>query len=528
MYSMTWLIALGVGISFAVSLLLVPLVRALARAVGMVDHPDGERKLHDEPIALAGGVAVYGAVAATFAALLIIDRASGSEPLLGYLSLQWYVLFAAAGAIMLVGLIDDAWSLRGRQKLLLQCLIVLVLIQSGTIVNQISILGLTLDLGLFAYPITMLWLLLAINALNLLDGADGMATTAGCVISAGLAVLGLQTGSVLCAMVALALSGALLGFLVYNRPPASIFLGDAGSMMIGLFVGVLAVWSAVKESTMLASAPVAILALPLLDSTAAVVRRGLTGRSIYATDRGHLHHLLQAKYGPVGMLWIVAALCLTTTTTAVLAVTLDLPWLAAVGTGLIVAALVLTRSFGHSECRLLLGRGWHFLQSFLVHPHNCDTHRQHHQVRLQGDGKWDTVWEPLVEFAKTHELSKLKIDLSLAWLHEGYHATWQSMRLPEKALQLTVRIPLFARRGDDRLPIGRLEIVAPGGDTGVYERMADLSVKLADLGPEIDAIVTELEQAATQSLRKTPDEPAALPGPRHAPSPNPAPVGARS
>ena len=158
----------------------------------------------------------------------------------------------------------------------------------------------------------------------------------------------------LTAIVAFGLSGALAGFLVFNKPPASIYLGDAGSMTIGLCVGVLAVWSSVKESTVLASAPVAILAIPLFDSSAAILRRWLTGRSIYASDRAHLHHLLQERFGPVKMLIVVAGLCVTTTALSVLSVLLRQPWLAGVGVVIVLGLLVLTRSFGHAECQLLV------------------------------------------------------------------------------------------------------------------------------------------------------------------------------
>ena len=133
-------------------------------------------------------------------------------------------------------------KLRGRQKLLLQILIISALVGAGTNVEKLGFFGYELNLGPFSYPITLLWLLIAVNALNLIDGADGMATTAGCIISFGLACLSLQYGASLHSLVALSLAGGLLAFLVYNKPPATIFLGDAGSMMIGLFVGVLAVW----------------------------------------------------------------------------------------------------------------------------------------------------------------------------------------------------------------------------------------------------------------------------------------------
>ena len=497
------LIAICILISIAASLLLVPMVRAAAHRIGMVDHPDSERKLHRESVALGGGLAVFLALIAAFVATILIDRQFFGYSL-GYVSISWYLLFFSAGAILLVGLIDDAWTLRGRQKLLLQCLIIVGLVGSGTVIHAVNLLGYELQLGIFAYPLTVLWLLVAVNALNLIDGADGVATTAGAIICFGFGVLSLQHGAALTAVVGFGLAGSLAGFLVFNRPPATIYLGDAGSMMIGLFVGVLAVWSSFKESTVLASAPIAILAIPLFDSSAAILRRWLTGRSIYTTDRAHLHHLLQEKYGNVKMLLVVALLCATSTTLSVLSIQLAQPWLAGLGVAIVLGLLVLTRSFGHAECRMLAGRAFHFAESLAMKPTKCESEKQHRRELLQGEANWDTIWEPLVAFAETHNLAKVTINMNLAWLHEGYHANWQSIRLPEKAFQLSVCVPLFTNRPSDnvQVQIGRLEIIAAANAPGVYRRIAELSDQLIDLSPEIDRIVASLEsskQALSQS-----------------------------
>ncbi|QDT13117.1 MraY family glycosyltransferase [Stieleria marina] len=498
---MASLIVTSVILSLSLALVLVPFVRFTARKIGMVDRPDAERKLHQKPVALGGGIAVFVAATASFALTVIIDRWNGTATL-GYMQPQWHILYFAAACMLAVGLIDDVFSLRGRQKLLMQCLIIAVIVGSGTIIDSIGLLGFEIELGVFAFPITVLWLLIAVNALNLIDGADGMATTAAIIICVGLGVLSLAGGAALNAVVAFGLAGALLGFLCFNRPPATIYLGDAGSMTIGLLIGVFAIWSSVKESTVLASAPVAILAIPLFDSSAAIVRRWLTGRSLYATDRGHLHHLLQEKFGPYGMLLVVAVLCSSTTILAVLSVTFDLPWLAAAGVAVVLGVLVYTRSFGHAEYRLVLGRGMNFAKSFATRSHSADNAKLHTRIPIQGSGNWDAVWDQLVEFAENHELAKIRIDLNIAWLQEGYHATWKSVRQPEKAFKLVVKLPLFTRRQSDgeQASIGILEIVAPAIDNTVYERIADVSNKLVELVPQIDAIIVDLE--ANQSAKR--------------------------
>ncbi len=502
--NMTSLIAASVILSLAISLLLVPWVRWVARKIGMVDHPDAERKLHTQPVALGGGIAVFTAAALSFTLTVLYDRLSGHNSF-GSLGVEWRVLYFGAAAMLAVGLIDDVFTLRGRQKLLLQILIIVAIVGSGTVITRIGLFGYDIRLGAFSYPITVLWLVIAVNALNLIDGADGMATTAGCIICIGLGVLSLAVGAGLNAVVALGLAAALFGFLCFNRPPASIYLGDAGSMTVGLFIGVLAIWSSVKESTVLASAPVAILAIPLFDSTAAIIRRWLTGRSLYATDRGHLHHLLEEKFGRYGMLIVVASLCTFTSVLAVLSEVYNTPWLAAAGVLIVLVSLVMTNSFGHAEYRLILGRGKNFLRSFATRAQSADTAKLHNRVPIQGTGDWDTVWAELIDFAETHELAKIRVDLNISWLQEGYHATWKSVRLPEKAFQLVVRLPLFTRRhsDDEQASIGMLEIVAPAVDNTVYERIADVSKKLVELLPRIEAIISELEAQSSAARLAT-------------------------
>jgi UDP-GlcNAc:undecaprenyl-phosphate GlcNAc-1-phosphate transferase len=191
---------------------------------------------------------------------------------------------------------------------------------------------------------------------------------------------------------------------------------------------------------------------------------------------------------------------LTTTTLSVLSVTMQQPWLAGIGVLVVLALLILTRSFGHAEVGLLMGRAAHFAQSLATKPEE----RHHRRFPLQGVGRWERIWEPLVEFAKTHELAKLKIDLNLSWLHEGYHATWQNTRLPEKSMQMSLCVPLYASRGvRGQVAIGRLEVIAAAGDSRIYERISDLGDRLVDLAPQIDRIIEDLERRKAVSGRTT-------------------------
>ena len=268
-------------------------------------------------------------------------------------------------------------------------------------------------------------------------------------------------------------------------------------MAVGtVVIGVVVVWSDATESTLAASAALAVLAIPLFDSFAAIVRRWLTGRSIYATDRGHLHHLLQQKFGSTGMLVVVAILCLLTGAPAVIeaATPESYGYLDVMGVVLAIGLLVISKSFGHAEFQLILGKGRNFAKSFFTHSGKCETNKLQTCVPLQGTGDWDSIWEQLVDFAKAHEFAKVRIDLNLSWLHEGYHGSWKSVRLPERAFQLVIRLPLFTTRSSgEQTSIGLLEIVAPANDSTVYKQVAALSERLVALGPEIDNVVAELD-----------------------------------
>ncbi|MBI2480748.1 MAG: undecaprenyl/decaprenyl-phosphate alpha-N-acetylglucosaminyl 1-phosphate transferase, partial [Planctomycetia bacterium] len=262
--------------AFATSVLLTPLVRKLARRFDIVDRPDKHRKLHVQATPLGGGVAV---LLAFLVAIGVVLAFSDSQRGMIQQNLSFLVgIISSALVICTVGLIDDRFNLRGRQKLFGQVFAASILLASGLVIEKVQMFDLTIDLGLLAVPFTMFWLLGAINALNLLDGMDGLATSVGFVVSLAVSALAMLAGHPSEAFLALAIAGGLAGFLVYNSPPASIFLGDAGSMLIGLVLGALAIRGSLKgPATILLAAPTAIWAIPILDVSMAILRRRLTG-----------------------------------------------------------------------------------------------------------------------------------------------------------------------------------------------------------------------------------------------------------
>src|SRR5438874_2985406 len=347
-----WAVALAAGGAFGAAFTL--LGRKLARRVGLVDAPDGRRKTQARAVPVVGGVAVLAAavVALAVVALACPDVAAA----IAGEARRTFFLLVAAVMITAVGVIDDRVSLRARYKLLGQFAAILVLVvPGGFVIQQLGLLGWVVKLGPLAEPVTIVWLLACVNALNLIDGMDGLLGTVGLIALLTLAVMAAMVGHLLAAAVALALAGAVLGFLRYNLPPASVYMGDAGAMLIGLVIGALAVSARLKgTATVALGAPVALLVLPMLDTTAAVIRRKLTGRGLATTDRGHLHHVLQKHGLPVRrVLVLVAALGLTAAAGALASTALHNDVYALVAAGGVVVTLVATRLFGHAELALV-------------------------------------------------------------------------------------------------------------------------------------------------------------------------------
>lgn len=481
--------------SFFVALILTPLVRKLATYFGITDKPDARRKLHGRTVARAGGTAVLGSVLATGTiALLNYDLPS--------LDVNQYLPFIALLTVMigvwLLGLADDIWTLRGRQKLLGQVALAGVLVMAGYRIEAVSLFGFPVQLSLLAIPVSMIWLLATTNALNLIDGADGLCSSLGAIICGALGLVASVNNHFAEAAIAFSMCGALLGFLVFNFPPASIFLGDSGSLLIGMVTGALAIRCSIEGATTVAFlAPLAILSLPLLDSAMAIVRRKLTGRSIYATDRAHLHHSLRGKgLTDRGLLFVVTLMTLITAFGALVGEILDQEWLALVGVLVVFGVLVFTKAFGHSEMLLVARHGTHFALSFFEMASQTDQIIRSKTVQLQGTRQWDTIWETLVEFAESESLSKLHMDLNVPWLEEGFHGTWQRSRLPDRLERWSTTLPIF---GDGKIA-GRIEVIGPAEAKHTLETLVRLTSLIEDLTPQVERILGVTEAIADAKL----------------------------
>ncbi len=296
-------------------LVLTPIAGFLARKINLLDRPDSRRKLHKRPIPTTGGLAVFLSV--TVSAVLGCTMLGATTP--GH---SWVLaggVWCAAAWVCFLGVIDDYKLLRGRHKLVGQLLAAVIVIAVGVRVEQVQLFGWVMELGMLAVPFTIFFLLGAINALNLIDGMDGLLSSIGVIVAMTMAIMTFLTKHYELSLIACALTGSLLGFLWYNFPPASIFLGNSGSMLTGLLIGVLAIQTSLKgPATIALVTPTALLIIPILDTTAAIVRRKLTGRSIYVTDRAHLHHCLQNKGWTAGQVLLLTSCCCLVTGIAAL------------------------------------------------------------------------------------------------------------------------------------------------------------------------------------------------------------------
>ncbi|MBN2579501.1 MAG: undecaprenyl/decaprenyl-phosphate alpha-N-acetylglucosaminyl 1-phosphate transferase [Pirellulales bacterium] len=397
---------ISLGIAVCTALLLTPVVGRVAQRWQVVDRPDGRRKLHHNTVPLWGGVGVY-------LGLVLGLLAAGSHCLgEAYADLAWAVALAA-GIACVFGCIDDAFCLRARYKLALQTLSVLPIVLVGYYVDRVVAFGYQIDLGWLGIPLTVFWLLGCINALNLMDGMDGLASVIGLSTAGMMGLIAANEGHPHVAVIALVLGGALVGFLVHNRPPARIFLGDSGSMVLGLTVGVLGMQGALKTSATLSlTAPVVVMALPMFDVVAAVVRRTLSGRPVSSPDRKHIHHrLLDRGLNPWQVLCILGACCLMTGGAATFATIFRKDALAWITALTLVVLLIRMRLFGHHEFSMLrqsVRERWASVQQW------GQTAVRSFRARLEENRHFplDQVWNALIENAKAWDIQRLEIQLS--------------------------------------------------------------------------------------------------------------------
>ena len=274
------------SIAFAISLIATPFVKNIAHKIGAVDVPDNERRVHTQPIPRLGGLAIfYGFLVALLCFANPLD-----EQMRGII----------IGSLIIVGvsIIDDVKQLRAIVKLLAQIVAALIAIIHDVRITAISVPSFiaesgVLQLNALSIPVTLVWIIAVTNAVNLIDGLDGLAVGVSSIASFSLFFIAILGGEHSVAITAAALAGGCLGFLPYNFNPAKIFMGDTGSQFLGYMLSVICIQGLFKGYAIISFiVPLLILALPLFDTLFAIIRRAWNHKPIMSADRGHLHHRL--------------------------------------------------------------------------------------------------------------------------------------------------------------------------------------------------------------------------------------------
>lgn len=426
-----------------------------AQRHGVVDKADGLRKLQKAPTPVSGGVVIYAV-----SALAIIfgvthhNVTSIAEHNVPFTKIG--MILGAALVFVAIGFSDDRGGMKGKRKLLLQILTASVIVGYAQNYHSVELFGRTINLGHLFFPLALFWIAGFINAMNLIDGADGVASTIGIMIFATVGVIGVLHGEAygLIAFMAFVMAAAVFGFFLCNRPPAKIYLGDSGSMLIGFMASILVFnVCSVGEGTIRFFPAFAIAFLPILDSFSAIVRRTLAGRSIYFADRSHLHHRIQTR---VGRNWKLLG------TLAVLQVPLSLggiwgamcdsskaPWCDLVPLGaafLVLVFLIVTNIFGRNELILMvLAVKKLFVRVF------CRSRKRAGQANsyinlLEDD--WKRLWNSIQRQVADYPCFYTSLDINIPAMEVDYFAS-KGEQAVEKGINadprsiMTLRIPLM-------------------------------------------------------------------------------------
>lgn len=279
-------------LSAVLSLLFTRWVRNFATARRWEAAPKLDRHVHTHPVPRLGGVAIYASFMTVCSAVLIIPRWIGLHLVVSVVATL--SILGPALIVFLLGLYDDVHSIGPYWKFGVQTLAAVLLYEGGFGIHRLDLLSTGHNLQtVVGLPLTIVWVLLITNAFNLIDGLDGLA--AGSALFSTIVVLSvsLLIPNPMVTFLTIALAGAILGFLRFNFYPASIFLGDSGSLFIGFMLSALALGGSQKAPTMVAVAiPVVSFGLPILDVALSVVRRFLSGKPLFAGDMDHIHHKL--------------------------------------------------------------------------------------------------------------------------------------------------------------------------------------------------------------------------------------------
>lgn len=335
----------GAGVlAFLLNVAITPIIMGVSRAKGWFDVPNA-RKIHTDPIPRLGGVGIFlsflvSALAATILFPVVFPGISG-----GTFQLRSLAVFGGFLLIHAVGLLDDFFNLRAVLKFALELVAAALVVVAGFAIPLGGLgLGGGVALSAFAWLATLFWIVGISNAMNLVDGVDGFAGGIACFAALAMGTIAVLKGNPATALVAAALLGSVIGFLVFNFPPARIFMGDSGSLLLGFTLSVIPLLGAtgapMKGAFSAASigvffAPLTILTIPILDTAAAIVRRVRRRLPIHSPDKEHIHHVLLAL-GMKERTILLAVYCYCAYLGAAAVAAAIVPWEAAVAITVVV------------------------------------------------------------------------------------------------------------------------------------------------------------------------------------------------
>jgi len=302
--------------------LLIPFILLVARKNQWFDKPD-PRKIHTDKIPRLGGVGIFLAFIGSIAVSLIFSGSYRQEILL-----FWPVLVSML-AVHLLGLVDDFYDLNARFKFIVQVGAAVFVVAMGYRFTHIWLPGLgSLAIGWLSWPLTLFWIVGVLNAINMIDGLDGLSSGISLIAALGIGLLLMEHGAGFPALMALCLVGSLAGYLLYNFPPAKIFMGDSGSTFLGFTLAVLPLLDTghVAEGLWFWGA-ITLLLVPVFDVFAAILRRKRGGVPMMSPDKWHIHHkLMHFGFSTRTILGIIYALCMLATLVAISVLALPALW----------------------------------------------------------------------------------------------------------------------------------------------------------------------------------------------------------
>lgn len=274
-------------VSFIFSFAAVPAAKAIAEKIGAIDVPKDDRRMHKRPIARLGGLAIF------FGFLVSILS-------FGEMTKELFGMLVGASIIVILGIFDDSKGLSAIFKLMVQIIAALVVVYIGDIrieiftnPNFLSEQPFVILPEWLSVSVTVLWIVAITNAVNLIDGLDGLAAGVSSIAAVSLVFIANLVEAPALGLIALAVAGACFGFLPFNFNPAKIIMGDTGATFLGFILSTLSIQGAFKSYAVISFAvPVLILGLPIFDTGFAILRRIFTGKGIMTADRGHIHHRL--------------------------------------------------------------------------------------------------------------------------------------------------------------------------------------------------------------------------------------------